>query len=175
MSEFVNKVAESGIKTLDLEQLYPRAGEVVVFDLKAFLFMGLILKEKDFREQLKQLDVSPYQDKIVAITCTADAIIPMWAYMLVTSLLQPVATRVLYGTAEAVTEKILLSNIDKIDANLYAGERVVLKGCGEVPVSEAAYIAATEKLRPVVKSLMFGEPCSTVPVYKQPMVRQQVL
>lgn len=167
---FVNKVAESGIITLNLEDNYPKT-EAAVFDMKDHLFMGLILKEKDFREALKTLDTAVYQDKIVALTCSADAVIPMWAYMLVASLLQPIAKEVIFGTEELVKEKILLRNIEAIDAAEFADARVVIKGCGELPIGEAAYVAITEKLRPFVKSIMYGEPCSTVPVFKKPMVR----
>lgn len=163
---FVNKVAESGIITLDLEKFFPEE-PVVVFDLKDYLFMGLILKEKDFREALKKLDTTIYQNKTVALTCSADAIIPMWAYMLVTSLLQPICKEIIYGSAEEAKKKLLLSNISNIDTADYTDKRVVLKGCGETPIPEEAYIEATHKLRPVVKSIMYGEPCSTVPVYKK--------
>jgi hypothetical protein len=163
---FVNKVAESGIITLDLEKFFP-AEPVVVFDLKDYLFMGLILKEKDFREALKNLDTAVYKDKTVALTCSADAIIPMWAYMLVTSLLQPICKEIIYGNEETAKKKLLLNNINNIDTADYADKRVVLKGCGENPIPEEAYIEATNKLRPVVKSIMYGEPCSTVPVYKK--------
>jgi Protein of unknown function (DUF2480) len=163
---FVNKVAESGIITLNLEDYYPK-DEVVVFDMKDYLFMGLILKEKDFREALKNIDTSIYEKNIVALTCSADAIIPVWAYMLVTSLLQPVATEIIFGTDVYAKETILLRNIDAINSTEYTDARVVVKGCGELPIGEVAYIAITKKLRPVVKSIMYGEPCSTVPVFKK--------
>jgi hypothetical protein len=163
---FVNKVAESGIITIDLENYFSKE-EIVVFDLKDYLFMGLILKEKDFREALKNLDISAYSGKYVALTCSADAVIPMWAYMLVTSLLQPVATLVFYGTQTELEILLLLCNIDSIEAEVYNNQRVVIKGCGEKPLPESAYIKITEKLRPVAKSIMYGEPCSTVPVYKK--------
>lgn len=166
---FVNKVAESGIITLNLEDYFPKE-EVVVFDMKDHLFMGLILKEKDFREALKNLDTSVFQNKIAALTCTADAIIPMWAYMLAASLLQPVAKEIIFGTAEEAKEKILLRNIEALSTEEYNDARIVIKGCGELPIGEAAYIAITNKLRPVVKSIMYGEPCSTVPVFKKPRV-----
>jgi hypothetical protein len=139
--------------------------------MKDHLFMELILKEKDFREKLKALDVSVYQDKIVALTCSADAVIPMWAYMLVASALQPVAKEIVFGTEKETTEKILLQNIGTIRTEEFADQRVVVKGCGELPVSESAYIEITKRLRPVAKSIMYGEPCSTVPVFKKPMVR----
>jgi Protein of unknown function (DUF2480) len=170
MSEFVNKVAESGILTLNLEDYYPKE-EVVVFDMKDYLFMGLILKEKDFREALKNTDTGLFENKIVAITCSADAVIPMWANMLVASALQPVAKDILYGDEEKVKQEYLLKNIASINAAEYADQRVVIKGCGDLPVPEAAYVQITKILRPYAKSIMYGEPCSTVPVFKKPLVR----
>lgn len=166
MSEvFVNKVAQSGIITLDLERYLP--AEVAVFDLKDHLFMGLILKEKDFREALKNLDWSQYQDKNVAITCSADAIIPVWAYMLIASYLQPVAKEVYTGTAEEMSKHLFLRKLN-LDLNLneLSGQRIVVKGCGEVPIGAFAYAEITKLLRPVAKSIMYGEPCSTVPIFK---------
>jgi hypothetical protein len=165
-STFVNKVAESGIITLDLEEYYPKES-VAVFDLKDYLFMGLILKEKDFRTAMQQLDLEVYASKNVAVTCTADAIIPVWAYMLVASYLQPVANKVVFTTGEAINEILLLDAIKAIDVTAYTNQRVVVKGCGEVPIPASAYLCITEKLRPVVKSIMYGEPCSTVPIFKQ--------
>lgn len=167
---FVNKVAESGIVSLNLEDFFP-GDEVIVFDMKDYLFMGLILKEKDFREALKTLDLNLFTGKQIAITCTADAIIPMWAYMLVASALQPVATDIFFGSKEDVANKILVKNIQQLDANDYSDKRIVIKGCGELPISEEAYMEVTKKLRPVAKSIMYGEPCSTVPVFKKPSVR----
>ena len=168
---FINKVAQSGIITLNLEDFYPAADSISAFDLKDFLFMELILKEKDFREKLKNLDVSPYQGKYVALYCSADAVIPIWAYMLVASLLQPVAKEIFFADQAAATEKILLKNIGNLDAEKYTDERIVIKGCGELPITEAAYVEITQRLRPFAKSIMYGEPCSTVPVFKKPMVR----
>jgi hypothetical protein len=166
MDTFRNKVAESGIITLNLEEYIPQE-EIVEFDVKDYLFMGLILKEKDFRESLKQLDTSIFQGKIVGVHCSADAIIPVWAYMLISSLLQPVAARILMGNKQQVTTALILENIQKIDTESYKDSRVVLKGCGEIPIPAEAYLALTAHLRPVVKSIMYGEPCSTVPVYKR--------
>ena len=163
---FVNKVSESGILSLNLEDYYPKQ-EIALFDMKDYLFMGLILKEKDFRESLKNLDLSIYQDKVVAVTCSADAVIPMWAYMLAASYLQPVATEVAFSTIEELKNTILLKNIEQITLTDFANQRVVIKGCGELPVGEAAYLLATKILRPVVKSIMYGEPCSTVPIFKR--------
>ena len=171
---FVNKVAESGIITLNLEDYYPKE-EVKVFDMKEYLFMGLILKEKDFREALKVLDIEKYRNKNIALTCSADAVIPMWAYMLVASLLQPVAKEIIFGNATFVKEKLLLTNIEQIDTTTYNEARLVIKGCGELPIGESAYVAITQKLRPVAKSIMYGEPCSTVPVYKKKVTAPTIL
>jgi hypothetical protein len=162
----INKVAESGLITLDLEKYYP-SGEVAVFDMKDHLFMGMILKEKDFREALKNLDWSVYQDKNVAVTCTADAIIPVWAYMLVATYLQPIAKEVVMGDEKELHKTIYLKNLSSIDVNEYADKRVVIKGCGETPIGDFAYMEITKLRRPVAKSIMYGEPCSTVPIYKK--------
>jgi hypothetical protein len=162
----VNKVSESGLITLDLEQYYPRE-EVVLFDLKDYLFMGLILKEKDFREALKSLDWELYRNKYVGVTCSADAIIPPWAYMLAAAYLQPVAKDVIMGDEKEVHKTIFLQNIQGIDVNEFTGQRVVVKGCGETPIGEFAYMEITKRLRPVTKTIMYGEPCSTVPIYKK--------
>lgn len=167
MSEpIINKVAESGLITLDLETLYP-AGEIVLFDLKPFLFMELILKEKDFRQALQQHDWTPYEGKVVAVTCTADAIIPVWAYMLVATYLQPLAADIIMGDQQEALKQRFLNNIEAINTDEYVDQRVVVKGCGETPIGEYAYMAITKKLRPVAKSIMYGEPCSTVPVFKK--------
>jgi Protein of unknown function (DUF2480) len=167
MSEvFVNKVANSGLITIDLEQYLP-VGEITVFDLKDHLFMGLILKEKDFREALKNLDWSVYQDKYVAITCSVDAIIPVWAYMLVASYLQPMGKDVFTGSAEEMQKHLFLKNLSTLNKEEFTDQRIVIKGCGEVPIENFAYTEITKLLRPVAKSIMYGEPCSTVPIYKK--------
>jgi len=171
MDAIVNKVAESGIITLDLAVYLPEDGSIVPFDIKPFLFREMILKEKDFRESMKNHDWTVYQAKHVAIYCSVDAVIPVWAYMLITSYLQPVAASTYFGTVDELARKIISTNIAQISTEEYVDKRVVLKGCGDKEVPEIAYVAATEKLRPVVKSLMYGEPCSTVPIYKQPMKR----
>lgn len=163
---FLNKVSESGIVTLDLEEFYPK-DEIAIFDMKDYLFMGLILKEKDFRESLKNLDITIYNGKVVAVTCSADAVIPMWAYMLVASYLQPVVNQIAFGTAEELKKSLLLKNIAQLPVTDFTDKRVVIKGCGEIPVGEAAYLQATQLLRPVAKSIMYGEPCSTVPIFKK--------
>ena len=167
MSEpFVNKVAESGLITLDPEKFYPRE-EVAVFDLKEYLFMGMILKEKDYREALKTTDWSKYADKNVAITCSADAIIPVWAYMLAAAYLQPVAKEIVMGDEKELHKTLFLKKLSTIDLRDYDDKRVVIKGCGETPIPDYVYMEITRILRPVVKSIMYGEPCSTVPVYKK--------
>lgn len=161
-----NKVSESGLITIDLASFMPTS-EIALFDIKPFLFMELILKEKDFRNSLTTTDWSAYNNKIVGIYCTADAIIPMWANMLIVAFLQSHARAVYFGNEEKVREQILLSNINLVDPAEFIDQRVVIKGCGEMPISEGAYIAITQKLCPVVKSIMYGEPCSTVPVFKR--------
>lgn len=163
----INKVAESALTELNLEDYYPRE-ETMVFDMKDYLFMGLILKEKDFREALKKLDTSAYQGKYLAVTCTADAIIPVWAYMLVAAHLQPYARDIVFGDEQALHKSIFLKNISAIAVENYDDKRVVIKGCGDLPVGEFAYLEVTRLLRPVAKSIMYGEPCSTVPIYKKP-------
>jgi hypothetical protein len=162
----INKVAESGLITLDPEKYFPR-GETAVFDLKDFLFMGLILKEKDYREALKNHDWEQYRDKNVAITCTADAVIPVWAYMLAASYLQPVSKEIVMGDEKELHRNIFLKNLSKIDTSEFIDKRVVVKGCGETPIGDFVYMELTKLLRPVAKSIMYGEPCSTVPVYKK--------
>ena len=162
----VNKVAASGIITLDLQHYMPKE-EMATFDLKDHLFMGLILKEKDFREALKSTDWSIYNGKAVAITCTADAIIPLWAYMLVTSYLQPVATCVFAGTEAELKKHLFLQNMATVNTVELQDQRIVVKGCGDAEIEAYAYTEITRLLRPVAKSIMYGEPCSTVPVYKK--------
>jgi len=162
----INKVAESALTTIDLEEYYPK-GETAVFDLKDHLFMGLILKEKDFRAALQTYDWEQFRDKNVAITCSADAIIPMWAYMLVATNLQPVAKEVVFGEEKNILSTLLLRNLAVIKGEDYADKRVVVKGCGDVTIPESAYVEITNKLRPYVKSIMYGEPCSTVPIFKR--------
>jgi hypothetical protein len=162
----VNKVAESGLISLDLTQLIDNT-PIVLFDIKQYLFMDLILKEKDFRAALLAEDLTIYQDKIVGIYCSVDVIVPMWANMLIASALQPFAKAIYFGDENKVTEQLLLEAIHALNKEEYLDQRVVVKGCGETPIGESAYVAITNKLRPVVKSIMYGEPCSTVPVYKK--------
>jgi len=162
----INRVTKSGLVTLDLEDYY-HPGERIVYDLKDNLYMGLILKEKDFRDFLKSHDWSQYTGKNVALTCTEDAIVPTWAYMLLTLHLEPYANTVVFGSLQDLEEKLYFDAIARINLDDYRDGRVVVKGCSKVPVPTAAYVEITRLLRPVVQSLMFGEPCSTVPLYKR--------
>ena len=165
-NEVINKVSQSGLITIDLETFYPE-GERVLFDIKDLLFQGLILREKDFREYIAKEDWNKYKDKYVAIVCSADAIIPTWAYMLLVTHLEPVTKRVVFGDLESL-ETILYNEIlSKIKIEDYKDTRIVIKGCGDLPVPKSAYVEITRLLLPVVKSIMYGEPCSTVPLYKK--------
>lgn len=164
--ELVNKVAQSGLITLDLEDFFPKEA-IIAFDIKEFLFRGLILKELDFRAALKAHDWSAYKDKTVAVFCSTDAIIPQWAFMLVGTYLSAQTTEIYFGTTEDVEQKLFLLNLKNIDATKYIDEKIIIKGCGTKTVTGEAYLEITKKLQPVVKSLMFGEACSTVPIYKR--------
>ncbi len=163
---FVNKVAQSGLVTLDPASFYPE-GDRVVYDIKDNLFMELILREKDFREFVKTHDWVQYEGKNVAITCTADAIVPAWAYMLLANKMAPYAREVVFGNADVLETVLFEKSMAKMDVEEYRDKRIVIKGCGDTPVPVSAYVELTKKLTPVVKSLMFGEPCSTVPIYKK--------
>lgn len=163
----VNRVANSGLITLKLEEFFPTQ-ELAVFDLKDYLFMEMILKEKDFRQALKEHNWEQYQDKILLVYCSADAIIPVWAYMLVATYAAPYAHDIFQGTADDFYRSYFLRQLDQLDTEQYRDQRLVIKGCSDHPVPPAAYLEITRKLQPLVKSIMYGEPCSTVPVYKQP-------
>ncbi len=164
-NNIVNKVAESGIITIDLESFFPKE-EITLFDIKDFLFRELILKEKDYRESLKTIDFSIYKDQIVSINCSTDAIIPVWAFMLAASYIQPIAKTVYFGTKDEALIRVIIENIDSLNIEDYKLKRVVIKGCGDLQIPPAAYVEITRLLKPVVKSLMYGEPCSTVPLFK---------
>lgn len=167
--EIVNRVASSSLVTFDLEEYY-QPGERVLIDITDQLFQGLILREKDFRNFIRATDWSQYKNKFVAITCTADAIIPNWAYMLLTSALQPFAKTIVFGTLEDLETKIFFEQLSKIDWRQFIDAKIVVKGCSKVNVPAAVYVEATRLLMPCASSIMFGEPCSTVPVYKKPKV-----
>ena len=162
----VNKVAESGLITLDPAEFIPKE-EIISFDLKDYLFMGLILKEKDFRQALTDHDWKLYVDKSVAVFCSADAIIPNWAYMLVVSYLEGKAAFIYAGTPEETFKAKYIQNLGGLKAELYTDKRIVLKGCGDKTIDGFVYLELTKHLKPFVKSVMYGEPCSTVPVFKR--------
>lgn len=161
----INRVAQSSLVTFDLEEYY-HTGDRVLFDLKDHLYEGLILKEKDFRQFISTHDWTVYTGKNVAVTCTADAIIPKWAYMLIATRLSLLAHMIVLGTLEDLENALYQESLRKIDINKYKNQKVVIKGCGKYPVPDYAYVEITRLLTPVVSSLMYGEPCSTVPLYK---------
>jgi hypothetical protein len=162
----VNRVAESGLETIDLATFLPKH-QPLLFDLKDYLFKGLILREKEFRTALTTLDWTQYQGKTVLVTCSADVVIPMWAYMLVATNLSPFANDMFLMNEAQWRNQELIKAIRNIETEAYRDRRVVIKGCGKEPISEEAYFEITKKLQPVVKSILYGEPCSTVPVYKK--------
>lgn len=162
----INKVANSGLLTLDLEQYY-HTGERMVYDIANNLFHGLILKEKDFREFIKQHDWAHYQDKNVAIICSADAIVPTWAYMLLAAHLEPYAHLFVFGNLEMLENALFQQALARIDFNVYKDSKVVIKGCSTVAVPVYAYVEIVRLLKPLARSIMYGEPCSTVPIYKR--------
>jgi hypothetical protein len=166
-NEITNKVASSGIITLSLED-FIEPGERVLFDIKPLLFQELILKEKDFREFIKTNDWSIYKNKLIALTCTADAIVPTWAYMLLTLALEPHAKKIVFGSLSDLENLLFAEKLLSLDVSEYKDARVVIKGCGDKPLPTNAYVQLTALLKPVAKSIMYGEPCSTVPLYKAP-------
>lgn len=165
MDEIVNKVATSGIVSIDLEEFYDST-EKALFDIKPHLFMELILKEKDFREFIKAHDWSLYKNKYVGIVCSADAIVPTWAYMLLTLALEPFAKRIFFGNGEAMDNFLFAEKLAQLDTSAYKDARVVIKGCGDKQIPTHAFVLLTALLKPLAKSIMYGEPCSTVPLYK---------
>ncbi|HEX7365600.1 MAG TPA: DUF2480 family protein [Pelobium sp.] len=162
----VNKVAMSGLISFDLSELR-HPGERVVYDIKDNLFQGLILREKDFRAFVKEHNWAAYSGKNVAVICSADAIVPTWAYMLIASSLAPFANFVVFGDLEVLETALYLLALEKLSIDKYKDQRIVIKGCGDIEVPTAAYMAITAKLTAVAKSVMYGEPCSTVPIFKQ--------
>lgn len=162
----VNRVAQSGLISLDLAEFYP-SGERLFYDIKDNLFHGLMLKEKDFREFVKEHDWTQYAGKHVAIGCSTDAIVPTWAYMLLASKMAPHAKTVVFGDLKTLETLLFDRALNNLDMEKYRDQRVVVKGCGEIPVPDSAYIDITSKLNAVAKSIMYGEPCSTVPIFKR--------
>lgn len=164
--EIVNRVANSGLVNFDFEAYYPK-GQRQLIDLKDWLFEGLILKEKDFRQAVKDYDWAQHQDQYVAIDCSADAIVPVWSYMLISNAISPYAKKVVKGNLENLESLIFHELINTLDIIPFKNQRVIVKGCSNLPIPESAYVAITNKLSPVVKSIMYGEACSSVPIYKK--------
>ncbi|MBC7863949.1 MAG: DUF2480 family protein [Bacteroidia bacterium] len=164
--EIVNKVSQSGLITIDLEEYY-EPGERVLLDIKDKLFQGLILREKDFREYIKNENWEQYKNKFVAVTCTADAIVPTWAFMLLSIQLEPLAKKNVFGDLETLETILYNEKLKTLDLEKFRDGRIVIKGCGKLPVPRSAYVELTNILRPLAKSIMYGEPCSTVPLYKR--------
>jgi hypothetical protein len=162
----VNRVAQSGLITINLEEFYPKE-DILSFDMKDYLFRGLILREKDFREAVLSHEWKQYQDKNLLIFCSADAIIPTWAYQLVAVYAAPYVKNMFQGSLEQFLAVQYLKTLSELDIESYRDKKIVIKGCSEKPVPLAAYVELTRLLQPVVQSLMFGEPCSTVPLYKR--------
>jgi len=166
MEEIINKVANSKLKTINLEDYYPE-GKRVVFDISNWLFQGIVLKEKDFRESAKSHDWSQYQNCYVALSCSTDAIVPGWAYLLITSYLTPFSKKVVVGNLTDLENSLFTETLQKADFSQYKNHPVIIKGCSNKPVPENAYVTLLQKLQPLVKSLFYGEACSSVPLYKQ--------
>ena len=166
LEKIVEKIKNRPLSTLNLEDYYPK-GERVVFDLKDNLFQGLILREKDFREFIKTNDWQTYQGKNVAITCSADAIIPQWAYMLVATKLEGIANSYCFGDLAALEQKLFNDALSHIDPEDFRDAKLVVKGCSDIAIPSFAYVEITRLLQPYVFSLFYGEPCSTVPLYKR--------
>lgn len=165
--EIINRVQRSGIVTIDFEELFPK-GERLAFDIAPYLWQGLALKEKDFREFVAEHDWEQYQDKNIAIFCSVDAIVPTWAYMLLAASLEPFANKITFGSIEELEKELFDDLIASYDVSEVEGRRVVVKGCSDLPIPLSAYVKITAKIKPHVKALMFGEPCSTVPIYRKP-------
>ena len=163
--EIINRVAKSSLITIDLSDFAP-IDPILELDLKDFLFQGIVLKEKEFRKSLKSFDFSTFLNKNVALNCSADAIVPMWAFMLITSYLNSVKAKIYFGPKQDVFQQIFANNINDIDPSKFKRKKVIVKGCGQIPLSEVLYITITKKLQNSVSSLMFGEACSAVPVLK---------
>lgn len=168
--QIINRVANSGLITLNLEDFYPKE-EIIDFDLKDYLFHGLILKEKDFRTSLKEIDWTKYEGSVLVVFCSADAIIPVWAYMLVAKHAEGKAKEIFIGSKEDYLKTFYRELINGFDPQEYEGQKLVIKGCSNKPVPPSAYANIVSKLQPVAKSIMYGEPCSTVPIYKRPRSR----
>ncbi|HEY3403301.1 MAG TPA: DUF2480 family protein [Ohtaekwangia sp.] len=165
-NEIINRVANSSLITFDLEKFH-QPGERELIDIKDQLYQGLILKEKDFRDFIKGHDWKQYENKLVAITCSSDAIVPIWAFMLISIALQPHAKKIVSGTLEDLEAVLFREKLSEIDWAQFENAKVVVKGCSKVQVPVSVYVEVTNQLKPLVSSLSFGEPCSTVPLFKK--------
>lgn len=165
-NEIINRVANSKLITLNLEDYYPE-GKRVLFDIKDWLFEGFVLREKEFRQKASEYDWSQYQDNYVALTCSTDAIVPAWAFMLLSIHLQPFTKKTIIGNLEALETSIYQDVINTLDVSEYADKPIIIKGCSNKPVPQNAYIMLATKLKLVAKSIMYGEACSSVPLYKK--------
>lgn len=165
-NEIVNRVSSSKLIVVDLEDYYP-VGKRTILDIKDWLFEELVLREKDFREQVNAHDWSKYKDDFVAMTCTSDAIVPAWAFMLLTMHLQPFAKKIVIGSLEQLETILYQDIIQNLDVSEFEDKPLIIKGCAHKPVPANAYILLSEKLRPIAKSIMYGEACSSVPLYKR--------
>ncbi len=166
MAEIINRIEKSSLVQIDLAAFYPQ-GKRTTFDLKPWLFEGLILKENDFRESVKNHDWAQYQDQFVAITCTSDVIIPSWAFLLLAVAIEPFAKKAVYGNQETLETVLFEDFYATHDFSQYEGSKVIVKGCGHLPIPQQAYVSYISKLKPFANSIMFGEPCSSVPLYKK--------
>lgn len=164
--EIINRVANSVLQVFDLEDYYPE-GERMGVDISGWLWEGFVLREKEFRDALKNHDWEQYNGKYIALYCSTDAIVPAWAYMLITTYLQPVAKKIVQGKVEEINIQLYQDIINSLDVTEYEGKPVIIKGCSRKPVPQEAYVMATQKLMPVAKSIMFGEACSSVPLFKK--------
>ncbi len=165
--EIINRVANSKLVTVDLEDYYPK-GERVLFDIKDWLLEGLVLREKDFRQQASAHNWQQYKNCFVALTCSTEAIIPAWAYMLLSTYLEPYATKTVIGDLTVLETSIFQQLITELDVTQFKDKPIIIKGCSNKPIPDNAYIQLTTKLKPIAKSIMYGEACSSVPLYKKP-------
>lgn len=164
--DIINRVANSSLVVVDLEELYPK-GQRIMIDIKDWLWEGLVLREKEFRDYVSTHDWSQYQNHFVALTCSSDAIIPAWAYMLLTMYLEPFAKHIIIGDLEQLEATIYQDIISNLDLETYKDKPLIIKGCSHKPVPANAYILLSKKLKPVAKSIMYGEACSSVPLFKR--------
>jgi len=163
--EIINRVANSKLVTLNLEDYYPE-GKRIVFDIKDWLYEGFVLREKDFRNQVTEFNWSQYKDCYVALICTTDAIIPGWAYMLISIQLEPFSKKTIIGNLETLETSIYQDIINNLDIAEFKDKPIIIKGCSKKPVPQNAYTMLATKLKPIAKSIMYGEACSSVPLYK---------